>query len=83
MATQRQFPDVHYIWEEGISFIYEVHPRIVVKVPNSGELEREHFRKELKIYEIFSRHSPCPSVMQCFFYTDNGIFLEYMRGATI
>lgn len=75
------FPDVHWIWREGISFVYEFHPRIVVKVPKSGAFEEEQFLKEVKIYEIFSRHPPCPSVVQCFFYADNGIFLEYMRGA--
>lgn len=53
----------------------------VVKVPKSGDFEREQFRKELKIYEIFSQHPPCPSIVQCFLYADNGIFLEYMRGA--
>jgi len=54
----------------------------VVKVPKSGEEEREKFRKELKIYEILSRHPPCPALVQCFLYTTDGIFLEYMRGAT-
>jgi hypothetical protein len=80
MDIQRQFPDVHWIWGGGISFVYEVHPRIVVKVPRSGDFEREQFRKELKIYEIFSKHPPCLHVVQCFLYTDNGIFLENMRG---
>ncbi|KAL4888232.1 hypothetical protein BDV59DRAFT_196634 [Aspergillus ambiguus] len=83
MDIQRQFPDVHWIWEGGISFVYEVHPRIVVKVPKSGEFEREQFQKELKIYEIFSRCRPCPYIVQCFFYTDNGIFLEYMRDISL
>ena len=83
MTIQQQFPGVHWVWRGGISFVYEVHPRIVVKVPKPGEYEIEQFRKELKIYEIFSRHPPCPSVVQCFFYADNGIFLEYMRGATL
>lgn len=55
---------------------------MVVKVPMSGEFEREQFDKELKVYEIFSRHPPCPSLVQCFFYTGDGIFLEYMRGVT-
>lgn len=82
MDIQRQFPGVHWVWGGGISFVYEVHPLIVVKVPKSGEEERERFRKELKIYEILSRHSPCPSIVQCFLYTTDGIFLEYMRGAT-
>jgi len=67
------------IWGGGISFVYEVHPRIVVKVPKSGEFEREQFRKEREIYQIFSRNPPCPSIVQCFLVSENGIFLEYMR----
>ncbi|KAK9646409.1 hypothetical protein HCH54_005158 [Aspergillus fumigatus] len=83
MDIQRQFPGVHWVWKGGISFIYEVHPRIVVKVPKSGEFEREQFHKEVKIYEIFSQHPPCPSVVQCFYHTGNGIFLEYMRDMSL
>jgi predicted Ser/Thr protein kinase len=82
MDIRRQFPDVHYIWEGGVSVVYEVHPRIVVKIPQTGEYEREQFQKELKIYEMFSRYPPCPYIVQYFFHTDNGIFLEYMRGTT-
>ncbi|PGH04350.1 serine/threonine protein kinase [Helicocarpus griseus UAMH5409] len=83
MHVQRRFPDVHWIWGGGISFVYEIHPRIVVKVPRPGEFERQQFQKELKIYEIFSQHPLCPSVVQCFYYTSNGIFLEYMRDASL
>ncbi|EER42688.1 protein kinase [Histoplasma capsulatum var. duboisii H88] len=79
MDVRRQFPAVHWIWGGGISSVYEVHPLIVVKVPKPGEFEREQFQRELKIYEAFSQHPPCPSVVQCFHYTNNGIFLEYMR----
>lgn len=82
MDIQRQFPGVHWIWGGGISYVYEVHPTIVVKLPKEGDFEREQFQKEARIYEIFSRQPrPCPSVVQCFYRTDNGIFLEYMRGA--
>ncbi|CAG8370844.1 unnamed protein product [Penicillium salamii] len=80
MNIRKQFPDIHWIWSGGISFVYEVQPHIVVKVPKSGDFEREQFRKELTIYEIFSQHPPCHSIVQCFLYVDNGIFLEYMRG---
>ncbi|EFW18215.1 hypothetical protein D8B26_005050 [Coccidioides posadasii str. Silveira] len=83
MGNRRQFPDVHWIWKGAISFVYEVHPRIVVKVPQPGEFEREQFDKELKIYEIFSQRPPCPSIIQCFYYTDKGIFLEYMRDVSL
>ncbi|KAJ6061221.1 hypothetical protein N7444_001917 [Penicillium canescens] len=83
MDIRQQFPNVHWVWRGGISFVYEVHPRVVVKVPKSGDFEREQFRKELKIYEIFSQHPPCPSIVQCFLYADNGIFLEYMRDVTL
>ncbi|KAJ5366997.1 hypothetical protein N7541_000938 [Penicillium brevicompactum] len=83
MDIQHQFPGVHWIWRGGISFVYEVHPSIVVKVPKSGEDEREQFRKEVEIYKIFSQHPPCAFVVQCFFYSSNGIFLEYMRDNTL
>ncbi|KAJ5550785.1 hypothetical protein N7461_005483 [Penicillium sp. DV-2018c] len=78
-----RFFDVHWIWMGGISFVYEVHPRIVVKVPKPDDYDREQFQKEVKIYEIFSQHPPCPSIVQCFLYADNGIFLEYMRDVTL
>lgn len=81
MDIQRQFPGVHWIWGGGISFVYEVHPRIVVKVPKSGEFERQQFDKELEIYQVFSKNPPCPSIVKCFHFSDNGVFLEYMRGA--
>lgn len=54
-----------------------------VKVPKSGQEERQQFRKELKVYEILSRHPLCSSLVQCFYNTTDGIFLEYMRGATL
>ncbi|KAJ5198339.1 serine/threonine protein kinase [Penicillium cinerascens] len=83
MDVQRQFPGVHWVWGGGISYVYEVHPLIVVKVPKSGPEEREKFRKELKVYEILSRHPPCPHLVQCFHYTIDGIFLEYMRDISL
>ncbi|CAI7646443.1 unnamed protein product [Penicillium glandicola] len=64
MDIRHQFPSVHWIWGGGISFVYEVHPRIVVKVPKSGDFEREQFDKDLEIYRIFSQNPPCPSIVQ-------------------
>ncbi|CAG8238824.1 unnamed protein product [Penicillium salamii] len=83
MDNQHQFPSVHWIWGGGISFVYEVHPRIVVKVPKSGEFEREQFHKEVEIYRIFSQNPPCPSIVQCFLFSGRGIFLEYMRDMSL
>ncbi|KAJ5609913.1 hypothetical protein N7528_009179 [Penicillium herquei] len=83
MDIQRQFPDVHWIWSGGISFVYEVHPRIVVKIPKSGKFEREQFLKELEIYQIFSQNPPCPSIVQCFYFSESGFFLEYMRDMSL
>ncbi|KAL3472746.1 hypothetical protein BJX99DRAFT_249495 [Aspergillus californicus] len=62
MDNQCQFPNVHWIWSGAISFVYEVHPRIVVKVPQSGKFERDQFKKELEIYQTFSRNPPCPYI---------------------
>ncbi|KAB8213467.1 hypothetical protein BDV33DRAFT_210166 [Aspergillus novoparasiticus] len=83
MDIQRQFPHVHWIWGGGISFVYEVHPRIVVKVPKSGEFERKQFQKELEIYQVFSQNPPCSSIVQCFLSSSSGIFLEYMRDKSL
>lgn len=83
MTVQQRFPGVYWVWKGGISFVYEVHPRIVVKVPKYGDFEREQFQRELKIYETLSCHPPCPSLVQCLYYTNDGIFLEYMRGTIL
>lgn len=80
MDIQRQFPGVRWIGGGAISFVYEVHPSIVVKAPKRGEYERVQFRKELEIYEIFSQHPPSPFLVQSLFYSNNGIFLEYVNG---
>ena len=46
MDIQRQFPGVHWVWGGGISFVYEVHSRIVVKVPkNTATLNESNFRE--------------------------------------
>ncbi|KAI2716435.1 hypothetical protein DTO039G3_7272 [Penicillium roqueforti] len=83
MDIKDQFPSVHWIWKGGISFVYEVDPRIAVKVPQSGEEEREQFSKEVEIYRIFSQNPPCPFIVQCFHISDKGIFLEYMRDGSL
>ncbi|EZF25680.1 serine/threonine protein kinase [Trichophyton rubrum D6] len=77
----KRFPGVQWIWRGAILVVYEVHPQIVVKVPIPEE--RESFANEIKIYEAFSTRPPCPSTVQCFYYTENGIFLEYMRDSTL
>lgn len=61
MSIKDKFPNVHWIWSGGISFVYEVHPRIVVKVPQFGEFEQEQFRNELKIWNVLLQQPPCPS----------------------
>lgn len=82
MEIQRQFTNVHWIWGGATSTVYEVHPYIVLKVPKPGEEEKEQFRKELEIMRILSQHPPSPHIVRCFYYSDNGIFLEYMRGSS-
>ncbi|RDW72697.1 uncharacterized protein DSM5745_07869 [Aspergillus mulundensis] len=83
MDLQKQFPTVHYIWGGAISHVYEVHPLIVLKVPGTGDYDVEQFKNELKIYDILSRHPPCPFIVQCFHCAENGIFLEYMKNEVL
>lgn len=65
------------------SFVYEVNPLVVAKVPRSGDEEREQFKNELEVFKILSKHPPCPQIITCFLYTENAIFLEYMRDISL
>lgn len=82
MEIGSQFQNVHLIAYGGMSFIYQVDPGIVVKVPRNGDFERQQFCNELEIYKTFSQQAACAFIVQCFHYTDDGIFLEHMRGDT-
>lgn len=83
MDIQRRFPGLNWMCLGGTSFIYEVHPLIVVKIPRPGEEEKAQFLPEVNIYKILSQHRPWLSIVQCFFYTNDGIFLEYMRDTSL
>jgi hypothetical protein len=74
---------VHWIWGGVIFFVYELHPLNVVKVPKLGEYKKQQVRKEVKIYQIFPQKRSCPSIVQCFFFSGNDIFSEYMRGKSL
>lgn len=81
MATERKF-HVVFIVPGSISSIYQIDPGIVVKIPKNDDFAREQFCKELEIYKILSRQAACEFIVQCFHYTNEGIFLEYMRSDT-
>jgi predicted Ser/Thr protein kinase len=81
MSIQRKFPNVHWLATGATSTAYEVHPRIVLKVRQPGEEPQKQFQNEVKILRIlFSQETPCPYLVQCFLFTDDCIFSEYMHG---
>jgi hypothetical protein len=82
MEIGSQFQNVHLIATGGMSFIYQAGPGIVVKVPHAEDFARQQFCNELAIYKTISQQAACAFIVQCFYYTDDGIFLEYMRGDT-
>lgn len=60
MRHQDKFPDVHWIWKGGISYVFEVHPRIVVKVPKiRGIRERAIPERARHIQYTFPFSSVC------------------------
>lgn len=79
MNVENDPQDFPWVSWGGNCYVYEVNSLIVVKVPKPGLEEREQFRKEVEIFRILSHHPPCPQLVSCFMFTDNGIFLEYMR----
>ena len=80
MKAERKFQKMQLIASGGMSFIYLVDPNIVVKVPKNDEESRQQFCKEIETYKVLSRQGPCAFIVQCFYFTNEGIFLEYMRG---
>lgn len=82
MEIESQFQNVHLVAVGGMSFMYQADPGIVVKVPHAEDFARQQFSNELEIYKSFSQQATCAFIVQCFHYTDDGIFLEYMRGDT-
>lgn len=80
MEIGSQFQKVHLIASGGMSFIYQAYPGIVVKVPLAEDFARQQFCNELEIYKTISQKGACAFIVQCFYYTDDGIFLEHMRG---
>lgn len=80
MEIERNFQKMGLIASGGMSSIYQVDPDIVVKVPKNDEYSRQQFYKEIETYKVLSRQGVCAFLVQCFYFTNEGIFLEYMRG---
>ncbi|KAJ5142566.1 protein kinase-like protein [Penicillium bovifimosum] len=75
----REFQDVESIARGGISFVYQVSPGVVVKIPQDDDFARQQFCNELQIYKTFSQQAACAFIVQCFYSTNEGIFLEHMK----
>lgn len=71
--------ELRYVCRGANCHVYEISPVTVVKVPRAGDEEKERFDHEIAIWDILSRHPPCPSLITCFLCCEKGIFLEYMR----
>ena len=82
MEIEKEFQSLHLKASGSISSVYQVDPGIVVKVPKNDDFARQQFCKELKIYKILSRQAACAFIVQCFYHTKEGIFLEYIEGDT-
>ena len=59
--------------------MYKVNPLIVVKVPKPGTKEYEQFCKEVEIFCILLYYLLYLQLVSCFMFTENSVFLEYMR----
>ncbi|KAJ5741113.1 hypothetical protein N7493_000985 [Penicillium malachiteum] len=53
------------------------------RFPSLASFEREQFLQELKIYQTFAQNQPCPSIVQCFHFSERGFFLECMRDMSL
>jgi atypical protein kinase C zeta type len=61
--------------------VYKVNSLIVIKCPTIKGYK--DFVKKNQIFNILTRHPPCPKLMASFLRFDNGNFLEYMPGFSL
>jgi hypothetical protein len=79
LGPEQRLDEFRLVSQGSTSCAYEASLLIIVKVPKPGEEERGRLHREVEIYNIFSRHPPCPYLIPGFFRSDNGTFLEYVR----
>ncbi|KAF7588612.1 hypothetical protein BBP40_005472 [Aspergillus hancockii] len=81
--NQVELEDLVWVSEGANSYVYEVTPLIIVKVPKPGPEEKERFNRELEVLNILSRHPPSPYLVTCLLHIPGGVFLEYMRDMSL
>lgn len=64
-----------------VGFVYEINSSVVLKYPR--DQKDECFSREIEIYDIFERYSPCPDIVQSFLRVPEGNFLAYLSGGTL
>lgn len=82
MGTKGEFDYVRRIDEGCISFVYQVDQSIVVKISNKEDCSNDQFRHEVEMYKKLSKEKVSEFIVQCYHFTNDGIFLENIRGDT-
>lgn len=77
----RNMPTLAELRRGATGIVYKVNSLVVVKCPTIEG--HEDFVKENQIFDILTRHPPCPELLASFLRFDNGNFLEYMPGFSL
>lgn len=64
-----------------VGFVYQIDSCVVLKFPRDPNDER--FSREIEIFNLFEKHSPCPDIVQSFLRDPKGNFLAYLSGGTL
>jgi atypical protein kinase C zeta type len=64
-----------------VGFVYQIDSCVVLKFPR--DQNDECFSREVEIFDLFEKHSPCPDIVQSFLRVPQGNFLAYLSGGTL
>ncbi|KAM5457436.1 putative protein kinase C [Microsporum audouinii] len=64
-----------------IGLVYKIDEEIVLKIPR--ENRSDAFSREIKMFDLFEKHNPCPMVVQSFLRVPEGNFLALLSGGTL
>lgn len=76
-----QLSSYHFLSIGAVGFVYQIDSCVVLKFPRDQNDER--FSREMEIFDLFEKHSPCPDIVQSFLRVPEGNFLAYLSGGTL
>jgi len=77
----RQISSCRFLSLGAVGWVHRIGDCIVLKYPRQPGCE--NFAREIEMYDIFEKHTPCPDIVQSFLRVPAGNFLAFLRRGTL